>query len=106
MLIFSLQEQWSRVLSLDKEMAAIERRLTDALRQTEHCKKLIKDTRRRATHCNSGARPRVPKSVIKRKVGLLPLKSSSKGHKPTWHLFSRSTSNSFSMAPPVKGGAA
>lgn len=41
-LIFSLQEQWSRVLSLDKEMAAIERRLTDSLRQTEHCKKLIK----------------------------------------------------------------
>lgn len=42
MLIFSLQEQWSRVLSLDKEMALIERRLTDALRETEHCKKLIK----------------------------------------------------------------
>jgi transposase len=42
MLIFSLQEQWNRVLSLDKEMAAIERRLTDSLRQTEHCKKLIK----------------------------------------------------------------
>lgn len=42
MLIASLQEQWTRVLSLDKEMAAIERRLTDSLRQTEHCKKLIK----------------------------------------------------------------
>lgn len=42
MLIFSLQEQWNRILSLDKEMAAIERRLTDSLRQTEDCKKLIK----------------------------------------------------------------
>lgn len=41
MLIVSLQEQWSRVQSLDKEMAAIERRLTDSLRQTEQCKKLI-----------------------------------------------------------------
>ena len=29
------------VLSLDKEMGAIERRLTDSLRQTEPCKKLI-----------------------------------------------------------------
>jgi transposase len=42
MLVVSLQEQWARVLSLDKEMAAIERRLTDSLRQTEQCKKLIK----------------------------------------------------------------
>jgi transposase len=42
MLIFSLQEQWARVLSLDEEMATIERRLTDSLRQTENCKKLIK----------------------------------------------------------------
>lgn len=42
MLIVSLQEQWARVQSLDIEMAAIERRLTDALRKTDHCKKLIK----------------------------------------------------------------
>jgi transposase len=41
MLIVSLQEQWTRVQSLDKEMAAIERRLTDSLRKTEQCKRLI-----------------------------------------------------------------
>jgi transposase len=42
MLVVSLQEQWARVQSLDVEMAAIERRLTDALRKTDHCRKLIK----------------------------------------------------------------
>jgi transposase len=41
MLVVSLQEQWTRVQSLDKEMAAIERRLTDSLRKTEQCKRLI-----------------------------------------------------------------
>lgn len=41
MLVVSLQEQWARVQSLDKEMAAIERRLTDSLRKTDQCKKLI-----------------------------------------------------------------
>lgn len=41
MLVVSLQEQWARVQSLDKEMAAIERRLTDSLRKTEQCKRLI-----------------------------------------------------------------
>lgn len=40
MLIDSLREQWGRVQSLDKEIAAIERRLADTLRTTEQCKKL------------------------------------------------------------------
>lgn len=40
LLIDSLREQWGRVQSLDKEIAAIERRLADTLRTTEQCKKL------------------------------------------------------------------
>jgi len=40
-LVVSLQEQWARVQSLDREMAVIERRLTDSLRRTEQCKRLI-----------------------------------------------------------------
>ncbi|WP_426078370.1 IS110 family transposase [Janthinobacterium sp. PSPC3-1] len=41
-LIVSLQEQWARVQSLDKDIAVLERRLADSLRRTEQCKKLIK----------------------------------------------------------------
>ena len=41
-LIVSLQEQWARIQSLDQEIAALERRLTDSLRRTEQCKELIK----------------------------------------------------------------
>ena len=41
-LIVSLQEQWARVQSLDKDIAVLERRLADSLRRTEQCKELIK----------------------------------------------------------------
>lgn len=41
-LIVSLQEQWARVQSLDKNIAVLERRLADSLRRTEQCKELIK----------------------------------------------------------------
>jgi len=41
-LIVSSQDQWASVQSRDKEIAALERRLTDSSRRTEQCKELIK----------------------------------------------------------------
>lgn len=41
MLIDSLREQWSRAQVMDSEIVSIERRLSEALRTTEQCRKLL-----------------------------------------------------------------
>lgn len=41
MLVDSLREQWSRVQAMDSEIVSIERRLSEALRTTEQCRKLL-----------------------------------------------------------------